>query len=54
LKLKDDPRNRRGNKWHFDGNLSALLDPPLPSRVKAKAERMAVGDGDSANAESRR
>jgi len=58
LKLKDDPGNRRGNKWYFDGNLSALLDPPPPSRAKAKAERMVVTDGgegeDSANAESRR
>jgi len=37
LKLKDDPGNRCRDKWHFDGDLSALSDPSLaPSRAKAK------------------
>lgn len=54
LKLKDDPGNRRGNKWHFDGDLSALLDPrahPGPRQRMAVVEDEGV---DSANAESRR
>lgn len=56
LKLKDDPGNRCGDKWHFDGNLSALSDLPPPSyKTKVEAERTVVDEGvDSANAESRR
>lgn len=63
LKLKDDLGNRHGNKWHFDGNLSALsgyrpTPPPPAPRVKtADIERMAVVEDegmDNANAESRR
>lgn len=56
LKLKDDLGNGRGNKWHLDGNLSALSDP-APRVKTADTERMAVVEDegmDNANAESRR